>query len=68
MVKKRHNITRRNMKTEILIVVEGGTVVGVYSTNPDVEVDILDRDTQEEADEAAADELEEKIGTMHEVG
>lgn len=47
------------MKTKIFIIVEGGMVSSVYSSDPNIKLEIVDLDSQEEdeSDEASARQL-----------
>ena len=45
---------KRDFKNKVLIVVRGGTIQGVFSSEKDLEVDILDYDNEEFSDDRSA--------------
>lgn len=51
-----------NRKIEVVIEIENGLVEGIYSTDPDVEVCILDMDT---SDTERREELETERSDLH---
>lgn len=51
-----------NRKIEVVVEIENGLVEGIYSTDPDVEVSILDMDT---SDVERYEELEEERSHLY---
>lgn len=54
------------MKNRVIIVVEGGLVQEVYSTNPDLDVDVMDEDIRKDCaptkeDTAHYEELKKEL-------
>ncbi len=57
------------MSTRIVILVEGGTVYGVYSNSQVVDIDVLDRDNAKvgEGNPELEEKLEKEIQTLNQV-
>jgi len=57
-----------NSKNKVLIIIRGGTLQKVFSTDEELQIDVLDFDDEEFPNQKEAEkELERRIGNLNDV-